>query len=151
MFNWSQFEQVNPALAAFGRERLSSRVAYLATVRADGSPRVHPVTPIIGGGRLYLYMEPTSPKGHDLRRDSRYALHCSVENWEGGGGEFVIHGRAVLITDAQTRAEYDTYATYEPKARYILFELLLERVLSTTYPNGTPIRQRWSHFDPPRA
>lgn len=143
MFNWLQFEQAELDLAAFGRERLSSRVAYLATIRADGGPRVHPVTPIIGGGHLYVYMEPTSPKGRDLQRDPRYALHCSVENWEGGGGEFVIHGQALPITDPQIRAEYDSYASYKPKERYILFELLLERVLATTYLDGAPVRRRW--------
>ncbi|MGH2405330.1 MAG: pyridoxamine 5'-phosphate oxidase family protein, partial [bacterium] len=52
-------------------------MAYLATLRGDGAPRVHPVTPIVGEGRLFLFMEPTSPKGHDLRRDGRYALHSS--------------------------------------------------------------------------
>lgn len=80
MPDWSQFERSNPDLAAFGGERLSSRVAYLGTIRADDSPRVHPITPIIGNGHLYVYMEPTSPKGRDLQRDPRYALHCSVEN-----------------------------------------------------------------------
>jgi hypothetical protein len=36
------------------------------------------VTPILGENRLFIFMEPTSPKGHDLRRDGRYTLHCSV-------------------------------------------------------------------------
>ncbi len=58
----------------FGAERLNGKVAYLATVRKDGSPRVHPMTPIIGQGHLFVFMEPTSPKGHDLQRDGRYAI-----------------------------------------------------------------------------
>jgi hypothetical protein len=37
-------------------------VAYLGTLRADGSPRVNPVTPIVGE-QLFLFMEPTSLKG----------------------------------------------------------------------------------------
>ena len=71
--SWGDLQARNPELAAFGAERFSSGVAYLATVRKDNSPRVHPVTPIIGEGRLFVFMEPTSPKGHDLRRDGRYA------------------------------------------------------------------------------
>ena len=51
-----------PHLEAFGRRRLERRIAYLATIRADGSPRVHPVSPFIGGGCLAVYMEPTSPR-----------------------------------------------------------------------------------------
>ncbi len=85
MTDWKTFTQQAPELAAFGKARFSSGVAYLATVRADGSPRVHPVTPIIGE-QLFLFMEPTSPKGDDLRRDDRYALHCAVEDSGGGGG-----------------------------------------------------------------
>ncbi len=140
---WADFESAAPELATFGRLRFASRVAYFATIRADGSPRLHPVTPVIGGGHLYLYMEPTSPKGHDLRRDPRFALHCAVEDWNGGGGEFLINGEAGLITDVQQRAEYDSYALYSPKAHYILFELFLQRVSSTTYENGNPRRRQW--------
>ena len=86
--SWRTLEQEDMELAEFGRARLAGRPAYLATVRQDGSPRVHPVTPIVGDGHLFIFMEPTSPKGHDLQRDGRYALHSSVEDTGGGGGEF---------------------------------------------------------------
>ena len=68
--SWKLLEDQHPELAAFGSARLNGRVAYLATVRKDGSPRVHPMTPIIGEGHLFVFMEPTSPKGHDLRLPS---------------------------------------------------------------------------------
>lgn len=50
-------------MAEFGKQRFQSGVAYLGTLRADGSPRIHPVTPIVSE-RLFLFMEPTSPKEH---------------------------------------------------------------------------------------
>ncbi|MEJ2561020.1 MAG: pyridoxamine 5'-phosphate oxidase family protein [Anaerolineae bacterium] len=78
---WEILEESNPELAAFGAERLNGKVSYLATIRKDGSPRVHPMTPIIGQGHLFVFMEPTSPKGHDLRRDERYAIHCSGQQF----------------------------------------------------------------------
>ena len=78
MTSWQAFAQQAPEIAAFGAARFQSEVAYLGTLRADGGPRVHPVTPILGA-QLFLFMEPTSPKGKDLQRDGRYALHCSVE------------------------------------------------------------------------
>jgi hypothetical protein len=81
--SWKDFEEANPELAAFGLERFKSGVAYLATVRKDGSPRVHPVTPIVGDGYLFVFMEPTSPKGYDLRRDGRYAMHSAVSDSSG--------------------------------------------------------------------
>jgi len=68
MHSWADFAVAAPHLEAFGRRRLERRIAYLATIRADGSPRVHPVSPFIGGGCLAVYMEPTSLKATDLRR-----------------------------------------------------------------------------------
>ncbi len=70
MSTWQEFAAAAPELAAFGERRFrEAEVAYLATVRPDGSPRVHPVTPVLCEGNLYLFMEPTSPKSQDLRRD----------------------------------------------------------------------------------
>ena len=73
--SWQKLEIENPALAEIGEKRLHGRVSYLATVCSNGASRVHPVTPIIGEGRLFVFMEPTSPKGKDLVRGSRFALH----------------------------------------------------------------------------
>src|SRR5262245_23211533 len=134
MITWSQFAAVEPGLAAFGRQRLEGRIAYFATIRPDGSPRVHPVSPFIAQGHLYIYMEPTSPKGHDLRRDARYAMHCAVEDNDGGGGEFLIRGGVQEVTDKERKTLAFQQAEargYHPKARYVLFELGMEEVMST--------------------
>lgn len=145
--SWNNLETAEPELAAFGTERfVSSGVAYLATVRADGAPRVYPVTPIIGEGRLFLFMEPTSPKGHDLQRDGRYAMHSSVENSSGSGGEFFISGRARLVEDPAVRQIATNAARYTPADRYILFELDLEQASSTIYDGSNTVRKRW-HAD----
>ena len=48
--SWSKLEFQVPEIAEFGRARMHNKVAYLATLRKDGSPRVHPFTPIIGEG-----------------------------------------------------------------------------------------------------
>lgn len=144
MATWGDFAAAAPDLARFGQDRLTSGVAYLATIRKDGAPRVHPVTPIIGFGRLFLFMEPTSPKGFDLRRDSRYALHCAVENNEGGQGEFYVTGRASPVEDADTRALAVQASSYSPADRYILFELSVETAASTVYTGDGPRRQRWA-------
>jgi hypothetical protein len=142
--SWNNLETANPALAAWGGERLvRTGVAYLATIRGDGAPRIYPVTPIIGEGRLFLFMEPTSPKGHDLQRDGRYAMHCAVEDSSGGGGEFFIAGRARLVDDPSLRQIATKAARFIPADRYILFELSLEQASSTNYDGGSPIRTRW--------
>jgi hypothetical protein len=141
--SWQALEQANPELADFGKARFAQGVAYLATVRKDGGPRVHPVTPIVGHGRLFLFMEPTSPKGYDLKRDGRYALHSAVHDSGGSNGEFIITGRGRLVEDAAIRALAVDAATYDPAERYILFELTIENALSTVYEEGQSVRQRW--------
>ena len=99
MMSWKTLEDQQPDLAAFGKARLHNNVAYLATIRKDGSPRVHPFTPIIGEGHFFAFMEPTSPKGHDLRHDGRFAVHCSVSDTSGESGEFFVSGKAKFIED----------------------------------------------------
>ncbi len=140
---WTTFEEQQPELAAFGAERLNGKVAYLATVRKDGSPRLHPMTPIVGQGHLFVFMESTSPKGYDLRRDGRYAIHCGMGDTSGASGEFSIAGRARLVEDPQLRALAVQLCSYKPADRYILFEFDVESVASTVYPDGQPVRRAW--------
>ena len=52
--SWQALADAAPELAAFGAERLHDQVAYLATVKPDGSPRLHPVRPVVTGGRLFV-------------------------------------------------------------------------------------------------
>ncbi len=68
---WIAFAGQSPVLAARGRTLLTERhgYAYLATVTADSSPRVHPVAPIIGDNGLFVAVAHGSPKLADLRRD----------------------------------------------------------------------------------
>ena len=141
--SWKFLEDQEPGLAAFGAEWLNGKVAYLATVRKDGSPRVHPMTPIIGEGHLFVFMEPTSPKGHDLQRDARYAIHCSVTDNSGASGEFILTGQAHLIDSAELRALAVKFASYAPADRYILFEFDVETAASTIYPDHQTVRRFW--------
>jgi hypothetical protein len=143
MTSWTEFEQLAPELAAFGKERLTYKdVGYFATVRADGGPRVHPVTPILGD-QLYLFMEPTSPKGKDLLRDPRYTLHCSMEDSSGGNGEFYVRGLGTLTDDPAIRALAVQASSYAPSDRYILFVLSVEFAFMNQYIDGRSNVRRW--------
>jgi hypothetical protein len=142
---WGTFAAAAPELAAVGRTRLAGRVAYFATNRAsDGAPRVHPVTPILSDSKLFLFMEPTSPKGRDIRMDPRYALHCGVEDYSGGEGEFFVSGTASPSTADDLRAEAVAAATYAPADRYVLFHLLIDRATLRRYVAGQPQSQSWA-------
>jgi len=147
MSSWQDFAKAEPELADFAFERLDERIAYLGTVTAEGAPRVHPVSPFIGAGRLFVYMEPSSPKVRDLERDPRYSLHCAVEDNDGGGGELSLSGRARVVLDPDQRAlafETARAAGQSPQDRYVVFELELERVIATTYAGGKTHRRRWA-------
>jgi hypothetical protein len=63
-------------------------VAYLATLRADGFPRVHPVTPIVTDDALFLFHGADVAEGRDLRERRRFALHTGVPDTMGTGGGF---------------------------------------------------------------
>ncbi len=142
MTSWTEFARQDPELAAFGAARFSAGVAYLGTLRPDGSPRVHPVTPIIGP-HLFLFTEPNSPKGKDLQRDPRYALHCSVADSNGGEGEFYVRGRAALCSDPLLREQAVRASPYTPHERYILFMLSVEFAFMNVYQDDGAITRRW--------
>ena len=141
--SWKTLAAQQPELATFGVARLHGQVSYLATIRADGSPRLHPMTPIIGAGRLFVFMEPTSPKGLDLQRDGRYAIHCAVSDNSGKSGEFGITGRAQLTSGAETRQVAMAHATYPVADRYVLYEFEIASASATTYPDGKAMRRNW--------
>jgi hypothetical protein len=147
MASWQEFAAAEPELADFAYDRLSERIGYFATVTDQGGPRVHPVSPFFGGGPHYVYMEPTSPKVRDLARDARFALAGTVEDNEGGQGEVSLTGRARLVPDeAERQAAFAAArdSNQSPEQRYVVFELDLERVMTTVYPGGKPQRRRWA-------
>ena len=143
MTRWNEFAELKPQMAEYGQERFSQGVAYIATIRKDGSPRVHPVTPIISSERMFLFMDPTSPKGFDLRRDSRYAMHSTVADSECSNGEFRVMGRATLIEDPTLRTEAKAASSYTALDSYILFELSVEEAGTTVYGDEKPLSQHW--------
>jgi hypothetical protein len=149
--SWKILEEQQPELAAFGAERLNGKVAYLATVRKDGAPRDHPMTPIIGDGHLFVFMEPTSPKGHDLKRDGRYAIHCAVSDTSGASGEFIVTGQAHATDDPELRALAVRLASYAPADRYCLFDFDVDGAASTIYPGDQPVRRNWKRGGQRRA
>jgi hypothetical protein len=141
---WGDFAAAEPELAAFVAARLRAAPSYLATVREDGAPRVHPVTPIFTADGLYLFMEPTSPKGADLRARPLFALHNGVPDNAGTGGEASVTGTAHAVDDAAMRATVASAASYAPADRYVLFELRPTDVRCNGYGDvDLPAVRRW--------
>jgi hypothetical protein len=143
--SWGEFSNREPALARFGADRLAAPPSYLATVRRSGAPRVHPVTPIFTDVGLFLFMEPTSPKGSDLRERGWFALHDGVPDDAGSGGEFHVTGRGLEVDEGAIRSQVAAAASYAPADRHILFELLVSEARCNGYGDVLlPSPQRWS-------
>src|SRR5436309_11835965 len=105
MVTWKEFAASAPALAEAGRSLLNQfgvGLAFLATVREDGAPRLHPVCPVLSNDRLFVLITPASPKRHDLLRDGRYALQTFPQP-KPGSDEFYLAGEALVVDDASAR------------------------------------------------
>jgi hypothetical protein len=134
-----------PGLAAFGSERLHDQVAYLATVKPDGSPRLSPVRPVITDRRLFIFAEPASPKVRDLTGDGRFALHCTATGarpWD--LREIVVEGTSHRVEDVEVRAIVNAGSAFPRDDHFLLFELDVAAASSTVYgADGRPQRERW--------
>ena len=158
MATWGEFKSASPQLAEHGLRLFKQHgigLGFIATVRKDGGPRVHPCCPALGEEGLYVFVVERSPKLHDLTRDGRYALHAFPADED---EEFYVSGRATRRDDDETRylaaqaaaiGSHRVDDHFEPPADEVLFELTLERALHTTWENwgqpGTrPIYQKWN-------
>lgn len=136
-------------MAAAGHDLLYQHgpgLGYLATLRSDGAPRLHPVCPVVAVGGLYLFVGNQTPKVHDLRRDGRYALHTTGS--ADVDDEFALSGVARRAEDDGVRG--DVYAAYVATGAFTendtLFELLIDRALHAKYgprPSWPPEYTRW--------
>src|SRR5258706_11524471 len=142
MVTWKELAAAEPGLADVGRSLLfqfNVGLAFLATVRRDGAPRLHPVCPVLSNGRLFVLITPSSPKRHDLLRDGRYAFQ-SFPQPKAGSDEFFIAGKAMPVDDSAARADILRDAKHTADASETAFELWIDRVMHT----------RWEHVLTPR-
>ena len=108
MITWSQFTDEAPETEAVLRRRIEATgLALLATLRADGAPRISPLEPLLADDRLWLGMMPGSTKVADLQRDPRLCLHTATADKDVADGDAKVFGRAVAADDA-SRGAYAT-------------------------------------------
>ena len=150
MVTWKDFAAAAPDLAQVGRTLLTQfgvGLAFLATVRRDGAPRLHPVCPVLSGDGLFVLVTLASPKLGDLARDGRYALQTFPEP-KPGSAEFYLAGRARRIDDPEGRERILKDARHMAEASEIAFELLIERAMHTRWenpltPQMRPVHAKW--------
>jgi phosphinothricin acetyltransferase len=147
MRTWREFAAERPGLALAGEELLRAfTVGYLATVRPDGSPRVHPVTVTLHDGGLYISTVRGTRKAYDLRRDGRFALHAFPRFPDESGrhdDEFMVGGRAEEVVDRTERRAVLAVHNDEVSPRDPLWHLLLDRAMRKHRIDGPPRIERW--------
>src|SRR5712691_2453129 len=106
---WKAIEQTEPEFAGRVRRLFDAgRHKTIATLRADGSPRISGIECEFKDGDLRFGSMTGARKGRDLERDPRFALHGPTfhpaegqeSDWP---GEAKIAGRAIPAGSATTR------------------------------------------------
>jgi hypothetical protein len=101
---WSAFAAQVPDLATLALARMVERhLAFMATNRRSGWPRMSPIEPYVVDGELMLGVMWQSQKARDLAADDRITLHSPVTDWGGTEGEVKLYGRAVPVQDKAQR------------------------------------------------
>src|SRR4051812_40567015 len=136
---WKDVEAAEPDLAARVRALFDAgRHKTIATLRADGSPRISGIECEFVDGELQFGSMTAAVKGADLRRDPRFALHGPtfhpVEGKEGEWpGEAKIAGRAVPAGAVPTSEDAEAP---QPEGEMFVAEIS-EVVITSLNPEAT--------------
>lgn len=139
MARWSEVEAAEPAFAARVRALLDAeKHKTIATLRADGSPRISGIEVQFADGELTFGSMPGARKGADLLRDPRFALHsASVAPPEGQ--------ETTWAGDAKVAGVAVPAGPVEGMEGELFRADLHEVVLTALTPEGTALRiESWS-------
>jgi hypothetical protein len=128
MATWADFATAEPDLSAAIRDlvcQYGPGLGYLATIRPDGGPRIHPVSPVIT----------QAPKRHDLDRDGRYSLHSFPS--EDSNDEAYLSGRATPVVDELLTAHLARQMRAAPTIDWRLYELTVDLAMLVRHDTPT--------------
>jgi len=115
MTAWQDVELAVPEFARRVQALFDAhRHKTIATLRADGSPRISGIEAAFDDGELVFGSMPSARKGADLRRDPRFALHsATIDPVEGSEaqwpGEAKIAGRAIATGPSTEGSDGDRF------------------------------------------
>jgi Pyridoxamine 5'-phosphate oxidase len=144
---WRELELAAPEIAEPGKTRLDeTRVALLATLRRDGSPRVSPIEPFFAAGQLLFGAMAWTLKARDLERDPRCTLHSAITGPNDGEPELKLYGRTIEADDDLRAACPTGWWTERPDEAACVFSLSIEEAAFVTwdYEGGEMTVRRWS-------
>lgn len=119
MSSWSDVLAAAPDLAKKVQARFDAHgLAMLATLRADGYPRLCAIEALFTDETIWLGMMHNSRKALDLVRDPRLSLHNATEDKNVADGDAKVVGDAVQVTDesemARARGIFAAHTGYPP-------------------------------------
>jgi Pyridoxamine 5'-phosphate oxidase len=134
---FADVESEEPEFAARVRAAFDAHAhKILATLRADGSPRVSGIEMRFVAGEPWLAGMPGSMKFVDLRHDPRFALHSGSSEPDAFEADAKLAGRATAVTDDE-RAGYATAAGMAPEeVDFELFRIDLDQVVLVALNEG---------------
>ncbi len=147
MARWKDVEIEEPAFAAKVRALFDARKhKTLATLRADGSPRISGIEAEFNEGDLTFGSMPGARKGADLLRDPRFALHSpTVDPPEGAPtgwpGEAKAAGRAVLVGDLEGEISGQLFRAELDEVVLTRLTDAGDRLLIEVWRPGVPLRR----------
>jgi hypothetical protein len=104
---WREVEAAVPELAAAVRRRMEAhRHLVMATIRADGAPRLCGTEVTFWRGDLWIGAMAGSWRVADLRRDPRIAIHSGSDDPPGWSADARVSGRAMVVEDEETKSAY---------------------------------------------
>lgn len=130
MATWQEFGEQAPETAARAFARFEAhRHKTMATIRADGSPRISGTEVTIARGEVWLGGMTGNRRFADLRRDPRVAIHSASEDPDVWTGDAKLAGRATEVTDDAGRAAFSGSLEEAPPGDFELFRVDLAEVV----------------------
>jgi Pyridoxamine 5'-phosphate oxidase len=115
--SWGEIETIAPDLARHARELFEGHVhKTIATVRADGSPRISGIEAKFIEDDIWFGSMPRSRKGADLARDPRFSLHSGSDDPPDWKGDAKLSGRAEEVVDLGRKEEVFRAMGADPEA-----------------------------------
>ena len=130
MATWQEFGEQAPEMAARAFARFEAhRHKTMATIRADGSPRISGTEVTLAHGEVWLGGMTGNRRFADLRRDPRLAIHSASEDPDVWTGDAKLAGRAVEVTDEAGRAAFTGSLDEAPPGDFELFRVEVTEVV----------------------
>jgi hypothetical protein len=109
MTTWKELTELAPTIAAvFARRHAATgKLCMLATIRADGFPRISPMEPVLFEDQLWIMGMPDTAKFRDLARDPRFCLHTATVDTYLADGDAKLWG---VVTDVRDEAVHRRFA-----------------------------------------